>query len=78
MIIAERVFASLVIPKMPPISSIPCELAIDPVGFRAIEEGNAIFGPVVMVFGCAPLGTDIVGKDDIPVWPIGFVLEDMP
>ena len=73
---AERVFASLVIPKMPPISSMPCELATDPVGLRAIE-GNAILGPVVMVFGCAPPGTDIVGRDDVPAELIGFVLENM-
>ena len=62
---------------MPPISSMSCELAIGPVGFRALE-GNAIFGPVVMVFGCALPGTDIVGRDDVPVGLIEFVLEDMP
>ena len=55
----------------------PCELAIDPVGFRAME-GDAMFGPVVMVLGCALPGTDIVGRDDAPAGLIGFVLEDMP
>ena len=59
LIIAERVFASAVIPKIAPTSSIPCELATDPVGFR-LMVGITHVGPVVMVLGCAP-GTSMVG-----------------
>lgn len=53
LIIAERVLASSVMPKIAPTSSIPCELATDPVGFKEIV-GDAKVGPVVIEFGCAP------------------------
>ena len=57
LMIAERVFASWVIPKIAPTSSIPCELATDPVGLRVLV-GIAMVGPVVIVLGCAP-GTNM-------------------
>lgn len=53
LIIAERVFAFSVMPKIAPTSSIPCELATDPVGFKE-RVGNNRVGPVVMVLGFAP------------------------
>ena len=48
--IDDRVFASLVMLKIAPTSSIPCELAAVPVGFQD-TVGVARLGPVVMVFG---------------------------
>ena len=53
LIIAERVFAFSVMLKIAPTSSIPCELATDPVGFKE-KVGNVRVGPVVTVLGCVP------------------------
>ena len=57
LMIAERVFAFSVMPKIAPTSSIPCELATDPVGSKE-RVGNTRVGPVVMVLGCAPGAND--------------------
>ena len=57
LIMAERVFAFSVMPKIAPTSSIPCELAADPVGFKE-RLGTTRVGPVVMELGCAPGAND--------------------
>ena len=57
LIIAERVFAFSVMPKIAPTSSIPCELAADPVGFKE-RAGFTRVGPLVMVFAGAPGAND--------------------
>ena len=74
LMIAERVFASSVMLKIAPTSSITCELATDPVGFKEMV-GIARVGPVVMVLGCPP-GTNMADGDGVPVECIDCRSED--
>ena len=73
LIIADRVFAFSVMPKIAPTSSIPCELATDPVGFKE-REGFTRVGPLVMVLACAP-GANDADWDGLTVEPSDCGLE---
>ena len=74
LMMAERVFAFSVMPKIAPTSSIPCELATDPVGFKE-RVGMTRAGPVVMELGSAP-GANDADWDGLTAEPSERGLED--